>query len=72
MKLTLPQVIMLNHAADVNKKRADERQEVKRNQDQKEEEDPVVFLGKKASELSQDEFSLYVGTDDSMTVRRVG
>jgi hypothetical protein len=61
MSLTVPQIIMLNHAADVNWKRSEERSAAKKEQKAKEDDNPIVFAGKRADELDSDEFALYLG-----------
>jgi len=66
MHLTLPQILMLNHAAKVNSLRMDERIEkdrVKKDKADKEKEkrdklDPVIpSLGKRMSECNSDEIA---------------
>jgi len=61
MCLTLPQIIMLNHASWVNQARSEERfkkkQEAEKHQTLP--NDPVVFRGKRVSELDSDEFMAY-------------
>jgi hypothetical protein len=66
MRLTLPQIFMLNHAAHVNSKRMDERIErdkVKREATEKankarDERDPIIpTLGKRMSECTSEEIA---------------
>lgn len=63
IKLTLPQIIMLNHGAFVNQKRGEERYEkTKKKEDKKkkaEEDDPIVYGNKRLSELTSDEYMAY-------------
>jgi len=56
LRLTVPQVLMLNHAAWVNQKRSEER--VKAKEADKDGKDPV-WCGKKVDELNSDEFAAY-------------
>jgi len=60
MSRTLPQIILLNHAASVNCERSKRRSERagKKKQEQKQ-TDPVVFNGKRLSELTSDEMAAY-------------
>lgn len=66
MRLTLPQIFMLNHASQVNNKRMDERMErerVKKDKAEKEkalrdERDPIIpKFGKRLSELNSEEIA---------------
>ena len=66
MRLTLPQIFMLNHAATVNSKRMDERIErdkIKKAKEDKAKElrdknDPIIpKLGKRLSECSSEEIA---------------
>lgn len=59
MSLTLPQMILMNHAAWVNQKRSEEKAEQRKNEP--EVLDPVVHKGKKVTELNSDEFGAYWG-----------
>lgn len=60
---------MLNHAAWVNSKRSDERQQRKREEEEREaeeqrkrdEKDPVVWRGKRLTEMNSDEMMAYYG-----------
>lgn len=67
MSLTMPQIIMLNHAASVNAKRSEERSD-QREKKRKETEarkaeldktDPEVWNGKRLSELTGDDMIAY-------------
>lgn len=60
-KLTLPQIVMLNHAADVNHKRAEERIKAKEQAKKQGVENPVVFGGKRVDELGTEDFIRYWG-----------
>ena len=66
MRLTMPQIFMLNHAATVNSKRMDERIERKKAAEEKakkgkalrDERDPVIpSLGKRLSECTSEEIA---------------
>lgn len=66
MRLTLPQIFMLNHAAFVNGKRMDERMEndkVRKDKAEKvkaarDERDPIIpALGKRMSECTSEEIA---------------
>lgn len=66
MKLTLPQIFMLNHASAVNSKRMDERIERDKVKKQKvakaaklrDERDPIIpSLGKRMSECNSEEIA---------------
>lgn len=66
MRLTLPQVFMLNHAATVNSKRMDERIEWDKMEKEKadkaaklrDERDPIIpSLGKRMSECTSEEIA---------------
>jgi len=63
MRMTLPQIIMLNHAASVNsarmRNRMDAKTATKATQKVEDEKDPVVYNGKRLSELSSEEFATY-------------
>jgi hypothetical protein len=69
MQMTLPQIMILNHAAWVNSQRSDERYKRKREREEKiaaeqkkrDEEDPVVWNGKRLSEMNSDEWAQYYG-----------
>lgn len=52
-RLTLPQIIMLNHAAQVNQARGEERYEAKK---AAEEKNPVLENGKRTSAMSEDDW----------------
>jgi hypothetical protein len=60
MQLTVPQILMLNHAAWVQNERMKERSNVK--VDVVSEQEPNVFNGKPVSELSSDEMAFYLGS----------
>lgn len=67
MRLTMRQILMLNHAAAVNKLRMDEK--IKRGRDKgdydtldEEVSDSVVFEGKRFDELTSDEYSRYMNS----------
>ena len=70
MRLTIPQIIMLNHGAHVNQLRSDARIEARRKQQDKEEENPVVWNGKRANELNSQELMAYWGQQDGETIIR--
>ena len=62
MRLTLPQIFMLNHAASVNAARAEERAEWKTKQKERKakrlENDPIVDgTGKRLSECTSEEIA---------------
>jgi hypothetical protein len=61
MSLTLPQIILYNHASHVNHTNAERRYEAKNKKEDKGEENPVVLNGKRADELSGDEMMSYLG-----------
>lgn len=56
MRMTMPQIIMLNHASSVNYKRMENRSKIKTNkQTTRDINDPIVKDGKRISELSERE-----------------
>ena len=66
MRLTLPQIFLLNHAAHVNSKRMDERierdrkakEKAEKAQARRDEQDPIIpGLGKRMSECTSDEIA---------------
>jgi hypothetical protein len=57
----MPQIIMLNHAASVNSNRMDARVKANKTKDDVEDTDPVVWNGKRLSEMNSDETSAYYG-----------
>lgn len=57
MRRTLPQIVLLNHAATVNSKRMDAR--IKAKDAPKDEGDEPVWHGKKLSEMNSDEMTAY-------------
>ena len=63
MRLTIPQMIMLGHAAAVNSLRTDKRMEAKSKADEikrkKDETDPIVMNGKRLSQLTPEEEVAY-------------
>ena len=59
MRLTMPQSIMLNHAAWVNYERMDKRVKAKGDATRHANEDPIVMNGKRLAELSSDEMQTY-------------
>jgi hypothetical protein len=65
MKLTLPQILLFNHAASVNGRRMDNKQEARKKQDEtsksRNEKDPIVYNGKRLSQLTDDEQEAYYG-----------
>jgi hypothetical protein len=71
MSMTVPQIIILNHAAYVNSQRSDERAKRKRDKEDKaaeeqrqlDEDDPVVYMGKRLSQLNSDEMMRYYNQD---------
>lgn len=59
-KLTMPQIIMLNHAAWVNKENADRRYEAKKKTTP---DDPVIQAEEdKLSQMSPAELSMYLAS----------
>lgn len=56
MRMTLPQIVMLNHAATVNAKRVEIRVKAKSNKDK---QDPVVHNNKRLSELDSNDMASY-------------
>lgn len=58
-KLTIPQIIMMNHAAHINNLRSDERVAAKEVSKGDDENDPIVWQGKRASELTPEEQMIY-------------
>ncbi len=54
----MPQMIILNHAADVNYKRMQARSKVKSIKDKEDPEDPIVN-GKKLSEFDDNDLDSY-------------
>jgi hypothetical protein len=64
MKLTVPQIILLNHAAWANHENHERRMKAKETQKKKAgteiEKDPEVLEGKKMSELEPEELSAYL------------
>lgn len=66
MKLTTPQILMLNHASWVRQKRLDARTEERRANGSMTLEDSVndgasVFNGKRLDELTTEEYTAYLG-----------
>lgn len=59
MKLTMPQIIMLNHAAWVNKERAERRHAAKRDKEGSKKQ--RTWRGKDVRELDSNEFGKYWG-----------
>jgi len=60
MSRTFPQIIMLNHAASTNYKNSELRAKNNAARDKlRDETDPVVYNGKRLSELSGDEAMRY-------------
>jgi hypothetical protein len=74
--LTMPQIILLNHGSQVNKKRMDNRIEADRKNkdkaDRKAARNPAVYKGKTLDQLTTQEQSEYYGTfrkeDSSLTM----
>lgn len=69
LKLTMPQIVMLNHAAWVNAEKAglhkhDDRQGRPSKSALRDEEDPVITSGKRMSELTSDEIFGYFNQQD--------
>jgi hypothetical protein len=60
MRLTWPQIVMLNHASAVNYKRMEERRKSSADKEKQNEEDPIVMNGKRVSELNTDEMMAYL------------
>ena len=65
MNVTLPQLLLLNHASRVNYERSEERRKAKAEKEDRkkavEEADPVAADGKRLSELTAEQFAAYVG-----------
>lgn len=65
MKRTLPQIIMLTHSSHIAHKRMENKMEADRKtrekKAKKEEQCPVVFRGKRLSEMSSEEMETYYG-----------
>lgn len=60
MSVTMPQLIMLNHAASTNYKNSEIRAKHNAARDkERDEKDPVVYNGKRLSELTSDEENRY-------------
>lgn len=61
--MTMPQIVMLNHAAWVSSKRMDQRMEKKKTQGDAQKaadaKNPVVHKGKRLSELNSAELQSY-------------
>ena len=57
----MPQIIMLNHASWVNGERMKKSSDKKSAQSADDGEDPVVWNGKRLSEMNSDEWMLYYG-----------
>jgi len=70
MSLTVPQIIMLNHAAWVNQERVKKRvaneptaaDMRKQQEDELMNGDPIVWNGKRLSELNSDEMAIYMNS----------
>lgn len=67
MRLTYPQILLLNHAADVNKKRLDARIKSRRRDGTasiaEELSDMPVYKGRKLTDLTSEELASYMGPD---------
>jgi hypothetical protein len=76
MSMTVPQIIILNHAAWVNSQRSDERAKRKRDTEDKateeqrqlDEDDPIVYRGKRLSQLNSNEMMAYYNQDLGVTL----
>jgi hypothetical protein len=62
MRLTIPQIIMLNHGAHINWLRSEERSKQRSADKQKAEDNPIVFNGKTVDQLTGPEFAAYWNT----------
>lgn len=61
MRMTMPQIIMLNHASSINYKRSEARSKAKANNDKPEDESKqIVYKGKKIEELTSEEMVSYM------------
>lgn len=59
--MTLPQILLLNHASSCNHKKMEARVAGKESADKvKEDTDPVVWRGKRLSQMTSDETMLYM------------
>ncbi len=67
LQLTYPQILMLNHAADVNRRRLDLRIKQKRNDGtatlSEEVADMPLVGGRKLTDLTSDEYISYLSSD---------
>lgn len=60
MKLTLPQIVMINHGSRINAQQGEERRNRKSSiQKKKDETDPIVKNGKRMSEMTSEEQASY-------------
>lgn len=59
--MTLPQIVILNHAAAINGKRMEARVKGKSDAEQEDSKDPVVWHDKKLSQLNSEEYQAYYG-----------
>jgi hypothetical protein len=60
MRMTMPQILMLNHAAWVNSERCKKRVDhMSKKQKKQDDEDPTVWRGKRLSEMNSDELGKY-------------
>lgn len=59
MSLTMPQIILLNHAAWVNSEHMKQRMDTKTEARQDDPDNPVVYQGKRLGELNSDELARY-------------
>ena len=57
--MTVPQIILLNHAASVNSARMRNKMDAASRKAPAQSNDPVVHKGKRLSELNSDEFAEY-------------
>lgn len=66
MRLTLPQILMLNHAAHVNRQRLDKQMDAKKDGNALERieasfhEEQPIWRGKKWSEMTSEDMATYV------------
>lgn len=74
LKLTYPQIILMNHAAEVNRKRMDERIRERRGDGKGDLpgglEEPTIE-GKKVSEVTTEEYLKHLGQSDGVVRGKV-
>ncbi len=68
MSRTLPQILMLTHASWVShetmEKKVEASRKSKEKKKNKDEDDPVVFMGKHLGELTSDQMAMYYSGGD--------